>query len=180
MSSFFRKKAIKAHNHRHNRFGERLREGDEPQVASSSYLGDDNRPLWLKDGNNGFDMSIPPKLTYLKKGTRIIRYGDEIGYYAAPLNSPFATLSLPYTIRSCEYNEYEVVEDEVVPAFAIDVLKGIVAVQPAWPHERGGGIQYFFPHRDQRKSVLYYVGRGLKRLEVSEWSPLMEEDKNHI
>ncbi len=175
------KKHINENDYRHNRFGERLSEGAEPQAASRTYLDSENKYRWLNDGNNGFDKSImEPKLTYLKKGSIIIRYGDELGYYAAPVNSPFATLSLPYAIRSCEYNEYEVVADETVAVMAIEVEEGIVAVQPAWPCERGGGTQYYFPYKDEGKSVLHYVGRGLRRLGVSEWSQMLEEDINHI
>lgn len=41
-------------------------------------------------------------------------------------------------------------------------------------------IRYVFPHRDQKKHVLSYVNRGLRRLDVSEWSTVSDEDRAHI
>lgn len=160
---------------RMNRFKEPLDENAAAEVVSASYLDENDRPRWLQDGNLGFDTAFEREIIFLKKGTIILRYGPEVGYYAAPIHTPFTKLALPFKIRSCEYNEYEVIEDNTVQV--VEVVKGIVAVQPAWPDEEAGGIQYYFP--DARKHVLYYVGRGLRRMEVSEWSPIPAPDMMH-
>ena len=159
-----------------NRFSEVLPETGSPEPVSRNYINSKGKLKWLEDGNNGFDKEYPQKTICLPKGIRILRYGGETGQYAAPINTPYSKLSMPYKIRTCEYNEYEVVEDGTVEVVVVE--KGIVAVQPAWPCEEGGGVQYFFP--DATKTVAYYVGRGLKRLDVFEWSEVMDEDINHL
>ncbi len=162
---------------RYNRFKKELSAAMLPKLASESYAKPDGSPNWQGDPN-GFDRRYSVEPYILPKGTRILRYGDEEGYNAAPLHTPYSHLAMPYLIESCEYNEYEVVEDGVYVE-KVNVVKGIVAQQPVWPEEPGGGIQYYFPEKDNRKSVHYYVGRGLRRLEVSEWSNLLEEDASH-
>lgn len=190
---------------RHNRFGMQLDEVSEPTVASDSYYmktpnGDDifdkynHKKLKWGKSKYGFRQSKYAE-EYLKKGTIIIRYGGEEGYYAAPVGTSFGELALPYLIESLEYNEYEVMVDDTVPVDIIgfstsesnsepmepiDVYRGIVAKQRAWPSEPGGGTQYYFPHKDRKKHVLSYVGRGLRRLDVSEWSTVLDEDRKHI
>lgn len=190
---------------RYNRFGEQLDDISEPVVASESYYkktpdGDyvldqyNRKSLDWGESKYGFDKS-EYKEEYLKKGMIIIRYGGEEGYYAAPVGTRFSELALPYLIGSCEYNEYEVMIDDAVPVEyvtinpdlsnqrpmePIDVYTGIVAKQRAWPSESAGGTQFFFPHRDQKKHVLSYVDRGLRRLDVSEWSTVSDEDRAHI
>ena len=167
-------------SNRHNRFGELLQEKALPQVVSDSYLDKNGFPKWLQDGNDGFDPTQSRTLIYLQKGEKILRYCDEGGSYAAPLNTPYSHLAMPYRIGTCEYNEYEVVQDETVMVEAIRVMRGVVGYQPAWPDEPGGGIQYHFP--EPRKNVFYYVEivKALRRLEVLEWSPVLEEDKMHL
>ena len=62
----------------------------------------------------------------------------------------------------------------------IGKIKGKVAVQPAWPKERGGGVQFYFPDKANYKTVRYYAELGLlRRLEVEEWSPVIAEDMEH-
>lgn len=164
---------------RYNRFGELLDDNQEQEVVSDSYLGIDGKPNWLKDGNKGFDITKPRERIILKKGEIILRYGDEGGSYAAPLRTPYKNLAMPYRIATCEYNEYEVVEDNAIIVEVVRVDKGTVGRQPAWPDEPGGGIQYHF--YEPRKNIHYYaeVVQTLRQLGVSEWSPLMKEDKEH-
>ena len=162
---------------RHNRFKEFLDVEDKPHLLSDSYLNEKGEEDWH---GLEFHGSVPGTETdfFLPKGLKILRYGDEGGRYAAPIGTPYAMLAMPYQIRSLEYNEYEVVADNVIQV--IPVKEGIVAQQPSWPEERGGGIQYYFPDiEEQRRNVLHYVDRGLRRLEEKEWSPIIEEDFNH-
>ena len=169
---------------RYNRLEEPLDDDLNPTVVDDSYLDSDGSVRWAKQPknnekypdwyffNSGFDIDIPRSFICLPKGVRFLRYGDEGGHCAAPLGTPYSKLAMPYSIRTCAYNEFEVTEDDKVWV----VIQGRIAKQPAWKDELGGGIQYFFPCNT---TIAYYVGRGLKKLEVSEWSPLLPEDQNH-
>lgn len=167
-------KKVSAKPHRLNRFQEEVN-SEQPVVASKKYLDKNGRPAFAKEILHGFHESKCERIT-LQVGTRIMRYGTEHGQYASIAGTPFAELALPYKIRTCIYNEYEVVQDGIM-VIKIEVDQGIVAKQPRWPCERGGGEQYYFP--DDRKDINYYVGRGLRRLEVSEWTIVQEEDVKH-
>lgn len=163
----------------YNRFGDILDPFQKPELVSEDYA-DENGEKWLRDGHNG---AVPgtEEPYYLPLGMRIIRYGDEAGYYAAPVGTPYAELAMPYRIRKLSYHEYEVTEDCVIPVEpVVPVIKGKVAVQPAWPKERGGGVQFYFPDKANYKTVRYYAELGLlRRLEVEEWSPVIAEDMEH-
>lgn len=169
-----------------NRFGERI--SGIRECASKDYMDADGRILF-DNSNNGFKIGggCGTERVFLKKGTRIIRYGPETGFFASKVGTPFSELALPYKIRTCEYNEYEVMADDEIAVLArnsepVEVEQGIVAAQPAWPSERGGGWQYYFFENSfpRPKHILYYKKRkSLRRLEVSEWSDILREDLNH-
>ena len=163
-----------------NRFMEELDRKARPVAVYPSYYNSDGKFNWDKDKPNGFDPLKGTKRTTLKKGTRILRYGYEGGSYAAPLYTPYSQLALPYQIKTCQYNEYEVTEGNTIHVYIVRVTEGYVAAQSHWPSEPGGGIQYYFvDEQDNELGVLDYIDIGLRRLEVSEWSPVLEEDRLH-
>lgn len=166
------KESAKPHNY--NRFGKPV-ESERPQIVSDKYLNPDGSIAWDKNSLNGFANSKFERIT-LKVGTRIIRYCGENGHFASRVGTTFSELALPYRIATCYYNEYEVVQDDVT-VYRIEVDHGVVAKQPAWPSERGGGEQFYFP--DPKRGIGQYVGRGLRRLGVEEWTSVSEEDLIH-
>lgn len=167
---------------RFNRFGDVLPDGSVQEPVDPSYVDTNGYFKWLNDGNDGFDPNCNPLYEYyvLPKGDRILRYGGRQGSYAAPLGTPYSQLALPYKIRTCLYNEYEVMVDDTVYV-KVEVRKGKVGVQPAWPSEPGGGIQYFFVDKDgNEKSIIEYINnKALDEKEMSEWSPILKEDISH-
>ena len=76
----------------------------------------------------------------LPYGSRIIRYGSEIGHFSSPKGTAYEELSLPYIPESMEYNEYKVIADNVRIVCVVD--KGIVA--PGFD-SLGGAVQYLHP-----------------------------------
>ena len=78
---------------RYNRFGEILDVNQRPEVVSKTYLNDKGEEDWNCDGYNGFVHGTEEEY-FLPKGLKILRYGDEGGYYAAPIGTPYAELAL--------------------------------------------------------------------------------------
>lgn len=58
-------------------------------------------------------------------------YGEEEGYYVAPIGYSYTLSAMLYKIRSYEYNEYKVIREGVIEVERVEVFKGTVAVQPA-------------------------------------------------
>lgn len=125
----------------------------------------------------GFDKRFNVVDYILPVGDKILRYGSEYGHYSAPVDTPYESLSLPYTIESCIYNEYEVCHPIKVGVVLFNnellVKKGVVA--PGF-NMCGGGIQYYHPIF----TIKQLVNKGwLHRLEVNEWTPIiMNLDKD--
>jgi Tuberculosis necrotizing toxin len=89
-----------------------------------------NEPTWPP--NRGF--SGTPTSTTLAPGTRIDRYGSELGTFASPSGTPFGARSLPPGAATAPLRGYEVLKP--LPAQG-----GPVA---PWFGQPGGGIQYEF------------------------------------
>lgn len=170
-----------AENENKNRFEEQLEDEANPIPANPDYCNEKNEPIW-DEGNDGFDLNKGIKWRTLPKGTRIQRYGTEYGTYAAPLHTPYSNLAMPYLIRSCQYNEYEVATEEGIDVCEIEIKEGTVAVQSHWPEEPGGGIQYYFVDKDNKKHRImeYLKNKSLRRLGVKEWSLIPKEDYSHV
>ena len=108
--------------------------------------------------NDGFDIDRKDaKGRYrftitLPAGTRLLRYGNEIGHFTAPAGTPYEQLSLPYKKETVEYHEYEVIADGLTVTCIVE--KGIVAKGFGMP---GGAVQYLHTesmHRSVRKHIL--------------------------
>ena len=99
---------------------------------------------WWPD-NNGF--ADTPSKTTLQPGTRIDRYGNNLGKFAAPEGTPFGQRSLPPGAENSAYNTYEVVKP-------FDVHSGTTA---PWFDQPGGGIQYQLPMSIKDLRNLGYV-----------------------
>ena len=101
---------------RYNRFGDILPDDAVQEPADPSYVNTKGEFKWLMDGKDGFDPNCDPLYEYyaLSKGERILRYGGRQGSYAAPVGTPYEQLALPYKIRTCLYNEYEVMVDDKI------------------------------------------------------------------
>ncbi len=82
---------------------------------------------------NGFEKGSVEIVT-LEKGTVFGRYGNEMGRFATEPGTKFENLSLPYDEKTCEYEEYRVVN-------SFDCQKGTVAPNFDQP---GKGTQYMF------------------------------------
>ena len=76
----------------------------------------------------------------LPYGSVVIRYGSEAGQFTAPSGTEYEKLSLPYIKETIEYNEYQVISDNVTIICIVD--KGKVA--PGFDSP-GGAIQYYHP-----------------------------------
>jgi RHS repeat-associated protein len=74
----------------------------------------------------------PPTRSILKPGTRIDRYGSELGTFASPAGTPFGARALPPHAASAPFRQYEVVQP-------LPVRRGTTA---PWFGQPGGGIQY--------------------------------------
>ena len=85
--------------------------------------------------NRGFLGDSQP--VALQPGTRIDRYGSDLGRYASPEGTPSPQRSLPYGYEASPYRTYEVVQQ-------ITVESGKVG---PWFGQPGGGTQYYFPSR---------------------------------
>ena len=94
------------------------------------YYDDDGNPKW--PDNDGFDGD--PENVTLQPKTRIDKYGDERGSYAAPKGTPYSQRSLPRGSDRNEFHEYEVLKP-------IQAKGGKTA---PWFGEQGGGTQYKF------------------------------------
>ena len=93
--------------------------------------------------------------TTLPFGTRLLRYGNEIGHFTAPKGTLYEQLSLPYKRETVEYHEYEVIADGLVVTCIVE--KGIAAPGFGLP---GGAIQYLHEEsiqRSVRKNILKRV-----------------------
>ena len=99
---------------------------------------------WWPD-NDGFLES--PIMTTLQPGTKIDRYGNVTGKFAAPEGTPFQNRSLAPGSEKSPYNIYEVIKP-------FDVLSGIVA---PWFDQPGGGIQYYLPMSIQELIDLGFI-----------------------
>lgn len=85
------------------------------------------------DTRNVFENGLCYREVELPKGTRLVRYGNPMGSFTAPIGTLYEHLSLPWEIDTIEYHEYEVMVD------GLKVKEGIVAPGFDYP---GGGIQY--------------------------------------
>lgn len=133
-------------------------------------------PDWknnLKNSDDeGFDKHFSIETEFeLAVGTRILRYSKENGIYSAPLGTKYECLTLPYKIETIMYNEFEVLKPFSVTIqcpMGYHVTKGIVA---KGFDVVGGGIQY-----KHHRGLIADVRAGyLRKLEVYEWSPNIEE-----
>mgnify|MGYP004466749277 CR=1 FL=1 len=114
-----------------------------------------------KEDGHGFDTDNKEENGYyyieteLPRGTKLLRFGNEGGYYTAPLGTPYNKLALPYKIETIEYNEYEVIADGVYVKCVVQ--KGRTA---ASRNSEGGAIQYY--HEQSIKTLVR--NKTLKRL----------------
>ena len=76
----------------------------------------------------------------LPRGTEIIRYAGEMGYYSAPAETQYEELALPYIKETVEYHKYRVNAKYLVLTCVVD--KGKVAPGFGSP---GGAVQYLHP-----------------------------------
>ena len=76
----------------------------------------------------------------LPRGTEIIRYGGEMGYYSTPAETQYEELSLPYIKETVEYHRYRVNAKYLVLTCVVE--KGRVAPGFGSP---GGAVQYLHP-----------------------------------
>lgn len=105
---------------------------------------------------DGFDIRYEISECVLPAGTKIIRYGNEIGRYTAPIGTTYEMLSLPYVKETIEYHEYNVVEPTKVKC---EVSKGIVASAFG---QVGGGVQY-----KHQKSIAKLLEEGVLKEDAS-------------
>jgi hypothetical protein len=101
------------------------------ESAESKWFKSDGTPKW--PDNDGF-VGTPKKIT-LQSGTKIDRYGDEFGKFAAPEGTPYGQRALPPNSENSPYNSYEVIKP-------FDVASGITS---PWFDQPGGGTQYQLP-----------------------------------
>ncbi|MDR0308697.1 MAG: TNT domain-containing protein [Coriobacteriales bacterium] len=85
--------------------------------------------------------------TTLQPGTKIDRYGDESGSFAAPQGTPYEQRSLPPGSEDNLYNTYEVVKP-------MDVYSGETA---SWFDQPGGGTQYKLSMSIEELKELGYI-----------------------
>lgn len=93
---------------------------------------------WPK--NDGFKGT--PKNETLEPGTRIDRFGDDMGKFTSPAGIPYEMRALAPGTEQSPYSVYEIVKP-------IEVKSGEIA---PWFEEPGGGIQYLLP--DNIKNLL--------------------------
>lgn len=133
----------------YNDKGQELINYKGPKVKSSSFykISPDGKQVLAYPENDGFDLthkesngSYKMHCT-LKQGTRLIRYGSEMGSYTAPFGSQYCELGLPWEQDTIEFHEYIVIADEIYVKCI--VLRGKVA--PAFDSP-GGAIQYIHPN----------------------------------
>ena len=99
--------------------------------SNSKWFKVDGTPKWPE--NNGF--AGQPTKTTLQAGTKIDRYGNATGNFAAPDGTPYSQRSLPPGSENSAYHTYEVIKP-------FDVQAGITA---PWFDQLGGGTQYLLP-----------------------------------
>ena len=102
-------------------------------------------PYWPP--NRGF--ASPPAPTTLAPGTRIDRYGSELGTFASPAGTPFGARSLPPEAATRALRTYEVVAP--LPAQS--------GTTSAWFGQLGGGMQYEFGQSIERLVELGFLRR---------------------
>ncbi len=107
----------------------------QPEFADSNGFDVRNKE---DNGEYYVEMKLP-------RGTPLIRFGAEGGRYTAPAGTKYEELSLPYTEKSQEYHEYEVIADSITVVCV--VKRGRVA--PMF-NSVGGGIQYMHLHGSVR------------------------------
>ncbi len=78
----------------------------------------------------------PPTRGVLKPGSRIDRYGSELGTFASPAGTPFGARALPPQAVTAPLRQYEVLRP-------LPVREGAAA---PWFGQPGGGIQYELAH----------------------------------
>ena len=111
--------------------------------GNSKWFKADGTPKWPE--NNGF--AGQPTKTTLQAGTKIDRYGNATGNFAAPEGTPYSQRSLPPGSENSAYHTYEVIKP-------FDVQAGITA---PWFDQSGGGIQYLLPMSIQELRKLGYI-----------------------
>lgn len=116
--------------------------GRVPGVARG---GSRAQPYWPP--NHGF--AGTPMGTSLAPGSRIDRYGSELGTFASPAGTPFGARSLPSNAASAPLRRYEVLKP--LPA-----QSGTAA---PWFGQVGGGTQYEFPQSIESLVRQGYLGR---------------------
>ena len=111
-----------------------------------------NWNLLIDADDNGFDKKHKEPngknrmQVVLKKHTKLVRYGTEVGSFTAPYGTEYEKLSLPYVKESVFYHIYEVIADDVkvtVLQEVCEVERGKIAPGFDYP---GGGIQYLHPY----------------------------------
>lgn len=115
---------------------------DVPDAARGSSKA--IQPYWPP--NLGF--AGTPTSTTLAPGTRIDRYGSELGTFASPAGTPFGARSLPADAASAPLRGYEVLKP--LPAQGGTTAR--------WFGQLGGGTQYEFA-----QSVESLVQQGFLR-----------------
>lgn len=91
-------------------------------------------------------------------GTRLCRYGDEIGYSTTLPNTSYEKLGLPYRKETVAYHEYMVIADGITVGCI--VTRGRVA--PAF-NSSGGAIQFL-----HKRTILEELNSGRLK-EVTTW-----------
>ena len=107
--------------------------GDETKTSENvgKWKNPDGSTKW--PANDGFKGT--PIKTTLQPGTKIDRYGDTSGIFAAPKGTSFNERSLAPGSENGPYNAYEVIRP-------FDVQAGTTA---PWFDQPGGGMQYKLP-----------------------------------
>ena len=107
--------------------------GDETKTSENvgKWKNPDGSTKW--PANDGFKGT--PIKTTLQPGTKIDRYGDTSGIFAAPKGTSFNERSLAPGSENSPYNAYEVIRP-------FDVQAGTTA---PWFDQPGGGMQYKLP-----------------------------------
>ncbi|ADL36415.1 hypothetical protein bpr_IV050 (plasmid) [Butyrivibrio proteoclasticus B316] len=102
-----------------------------PQV--SAMVDDCGFDKTHKEPNGQYLMDVE-----LPKGTIVVRYGSNKGYFTAPLGTAFELLGLPYEKSTCEYHQYKVVADGIHVKCVVKRGKVRAAFNSC-----GGAIQYY-------------------------------------